>query len=205
MSLYTFAPSFHPHQISAIPLVSRYQPETPWYVIHSCCHHEAKVEERLLKMSLTVFLPRHTVISRRRDRKRLIQVPLFPGYLFIQDHFEPEIYHSVLNLPGVVRLLAIDGRLQAVPAATIAAIKAALASGRPHQPHAYLQKGKWVRVVEGPLAGVVGIVIKPRTDRRRIVIEVELFRQAVAVELEDEAVEPWHKPIPTSAMRRRLK
>jgi len=163
----------------------------PWYVIHSCCHHEARLEERLLKKGLEVFLPRQIVVSRRRDRKKLLQVPLFPGYLFIHNYLEPPTYYDILNLPGVVRFLAIGGRLQPVPPETIASIQLVLATDRPHLPHPCLQKGKRVRVVEGPLVGVIGIIRESRVRKRKVVIEVESFRQALAVELEDEAVEPW--------------
>ena len=163
----------------------------PWYVIHSCCHHEVKVADRLLKKGLEVFLPWHTIISRRRDRKKFLQVPLFPGYLFVRDSLEPQTYYDILNLPGVVRFLALGSRLQPVPPETIASIKLALTSERTFSPHRYLQKGKRVRVVEGPLTGVLGIIRETKTKKRTVIIEVELFHQALAVELENDAVEPW--------------
>lgn len=166
--------------------------EIPWYVIHTCCHHEARVEERLRKKGLEVFLPRYSMASRRRDRKKVLHVPLFPGYLFVQDVLETPIYYDILRFSGVVRILASGGRLQPVPRETIASIKLALASDRPFYPHRCLQKGKRVRVAEGPLAGVTGIIVETREKRRKVVIEVELFRRAMAVELDDEALESWH-------------
>lgn len=165
--------------------------EIPWYVIQTCCHHEGSVEARLQQKGLEVFLPRHSVMSRRRDRKKLLQVPLFPGYLFIQNILEPDTYYTILNLPGVARFLAFGNRPQPVPSETIASVKLALTAERIYCPHRYLQKGKRVRVLDGPLAGVVGIIRESNTQKRKVVIEVELFKQAVAVELEDEAVEPW--------------
>ncbi len=166
--------------------------EIPWYVIHTRCHHEVKVEERLRNRGLEVFLPRLTTVSRRRDRKKLLHVPLFPGYLFVQNILESPTYYAILNLPGVVRILANNGRLQPVPTQTIKSIRLAVASDQPYYPHQYLQKGTRVRVMEGPLAGVIGIILESKEKKRKIVIEVELFRRAMAVELEDEAVEPWH-------------
>jgi transcription antitermination factor NusG len=165
--------------------------EVPWYVIHTCCHHEIRVEERLRKKRLEVFLPRFIRPSRRRDRKILLRTPLFPGYLFVQDALEPATYSDIIKLPGVVRILAGSGRLQPVPQETIESIRLALAGDRPYYPHRYLKKGQRVRVVEGPLAGVVGKIVDAKEKQRKVVIEVELFRRALAVELEDEAVEPW--------------
>lgn len=165
--------------------------EVPWYVLHIRCRHEALIEDRLQKKGLEVFLPRQTVVSRRRDRKKFLQVPLFPGYLFVHDSLEPWTYYDILNLPGVMRFLAFGSRLQPVAQETITSIMLALASNRPYFPGSYLQKGKRVRVVDGPLTGVIGIIRETKTKKRTVVIELELFHRSVAVELEDDAVEPW--------------
>jgi transcriptional antiterminator NusG len=165
--------------------------EVAWYVIHTCCHHERQVEQRLRQKNLEVFLPRLTVVRQWQDRKKLLQVPLFPGYLFVHDVLETPIYYDIIKLPGVVRILGSKGNLQPVPPETIDSIKLTVASDRPYYPYRYLLKGKWVRVVEGPLAGVIGIIREQKEKKRKMVIEVELFRRAMAVELEDEAVELW--------------
>jgi len=147
------------------------------------------VEERLRLKGLEVFLPRLTVVRRWRDRKKTLQIPLFPGYLFVHDVMETPAYYDIIKLPGVVRILGNNRRLQAVPPETIESIKLTVASDRPHYPYRYLLKGKWVRVVEGPLAGVVGIIREHKEQKRKVVVKVELFRRALAVELENEAVE----------------
>jgi transcription antitermination factor NusG len=165
--------------------------EIPWYVIHTCCHHEARLEERLRLKGLEVFLPRYLTASRRRDRKKVLQVPLFPGYLFIHDALDSSVYYELLKLLGVVRVLANSTGLLPVPGETIESIKLAVAGNRPHYPYPYLIKGKRVRVMEGPLVGVVGIILEAKKEKRKVVIEVEIFHRALAVELEDEAVELW--------------
>ena len=166
-------------------------PEIPWYAIHTRCHHEVRVEERLRQRGLEIFLPRCNMASRRRDRKKILRVPLFPGYLFVQDALETNTYHDIIRLPGVVRILASSGRLQPVPQETIESIRLALSGDRPYYPHRYLKKGERVRIAEGPLAGVIGRIVEAKEKKRKVVIEVELFHRAMAVELEDEAVEPW--------------
>ena len=54
-----------------------------------------------------------------------------------------------------------------------------------------LQRGMQVRISEGPLTGTVGIILRRRGRKRRLVVAVELFQRSLAVELEEEAVEPW--------------
>jgi len=162
-----------------------------WYVIQTRSRHEAKVEAGLLNRGLEIFLPRVTVPSRRRDRKRLIEIPLFPGYLFVNTDLCLESYHQIIKLPGVVRLLGMGRHYVPVPLVTVQSIQLMVASGQPYYPWPYLEKGMQVRIVEGPLAGTTGIILEKRHKKRRLVVAVELFRRAVAVELEDEAVEPY--------------
>ncbi len=174
------------------PATDLYASEAAWYVVHTCSHHERRVEERLRERGLEVFLPRLTVVSRWRDRKKTIQVPLFPGYLFVYEALDTSsTFYDILMAPGVVRILGNNGRLQAMPPETIESIKLAVTSDRPYYPYRYLLKGKWVRVVEGPLNGVIGIIREHKEQKRKVVVEVEFFRRAMAVELEDEAVELW--------------
>lgn len=165
-------------------------PSAAWYVIHTHSRHEVQVEMRLQQMGLEIFLPRIITPSRRRDRKVLLQLPLFPGYLFIHADLETAIYRDILKVQGVVRVLGVKGRLQPLPEATVESIRCLVASGRPYSSWPFLKKGRSVRIIDGPLTGVVGIVINRLEKKRKLVVSVELFRRAVAVELEDESVEP---------------
>ncbi|MHB8066478.1 MAG: transcription termination/antitermination protein NusG [Desulfobaccales bacterium] len=160
-------------------------------MIHTRCNHEVRLEERLQQKGLEVFLPRFTRPSRRLDRKILLRLPLFPGYLFVRDALEMTTYLDIIKLPGVVRILSGSGRLQPVPQETIESIRLVLFGDRPYYPHRFLKKGERVRVAEGPLAGVVGKIVEAKEKKRKVIIEVELFQRAIAVELEDEFVEPW--------------
>lgn len=175
------------------PPVNFSYPEADWYVIHTCCHHEIRVEGRLQQIGMEVFLPRIKVVRRWRDRKKILDIPLFPGYLFVHDALETSpYYHQILKVPGVVRVLGEKHRLAPVDRETIDSIKISIASDRLYYPWPKLPKGKQVRIIEGPLAGVIGVIRQHKDKKRKVIIEVELFRRSMAVELDDEAVEPWH-------------
>jgi len=162
-----------------------------WYVIHTYSRQEAKVESALQRNNLEIFLPRVTVPSRRRDRKRLLNVPLFPGYLFVHTDLNHHAYAHIIKNHGVVRILGYKGKCAAVPEETVASIKTLLKSGQPVYPYRYLKTGSRVRVLDGPLAGSIGVIMGRKEKKRRLIVSVELFQRAVAVELEDEAVERW--------------
>ena len=163
-----------------------------WYVIHARHQHEAKVELALQRKGMEVFLPRITVRSRRRDRKLLLEVPLFPGYLFVHCSLEHQSYYEIIRQNSVVRLLGgRSGLPTPVPAEVVASINAIVDSPQPYYPLPYLQRGKQVCIMEGPLAGTVGVIVRNLDKKRRLVVAVELFQRSVAVELEEEVVEPW--------------
>jgi transcriptional antiterminator NusG len=162
-----------------------------WYVIHTGGNHETKVETNLQRIGLEIFLPRMAVFSRRRDRKKVLQVPLFPGYVFAHVQLSYETYCHIIRSPGVVRILGWNGRFYPVLEETIESIRIMLASQRSYYPWESLKRGQRVRIMEGPLSGAVGIVERINEKRRRLVVMVELLSRSVAVDLENEAVEPF--------------
>ncbi|MDD3581695.1 MAG: UpxY family transcription antiterminator [Desulfobacca sp.] len=166
------------------------QTSLPWYVVHTRSRHEVKVQVGLCGKGLETFLPLIKVRSRRRDRCKYIHIPLFPGYLFVHTHLKPEIYHDILKTVGVARIVGFNNRCLPVEPGKVEAIQLMLASGRPLTPWQYLTRGKRVRIVEGPLAGAEGIILQRRDKKRRLVVAIELLQRSVAVELEEEAVEP---------------
>jgi transcription termination/antitermination protein NusG len=166
-------------------------PKPAWYVIHARSHCEAKVELALQRQGLEISLPRITIRSRRQDRRLFLQVPLFPSYLFVRTVLEPCVYYEIIKLPWVVRLLGINGCPGTVPPEQVDSIEAIVAGDRPYYPWAYLGQGRQVRIMEGPLSGTIGIILRRREKKQRLVVAVELFQRSVAVELEDEAVEPY--------------
>jgi transcription termination/antitermination protein NusG len=163
---------------------------TLWYVIYTKSRHEAKVEKALQLVGLDVFLPRVTTLRRRSDRKLLINVPLFPGYLFICTNLDSYSHHEIYKVPGVVQLLS-KGNPIPVAGETVDSIKAIVESDLPFYPWPYLQTGSLVRVLDGPLAGTVGIILGRKDKKRHLIVSVELFQRSVAVELNSEAVEPF--------------
>lgn len=161
--------------------------QVAWYVIHAQTRKESEVETALKRQGLEIFLPMLTVPSRRRDRKVTLRVPLFPGYLFINAQLDTTVLHKIIKAHHVFRLLG-NGRPAPIPEAEVEGIKTIVSGDRPYYPWSFLEKGKKVRVIDGPLTGVEGIILEMLEQKRRLVVSVELFRRSVAVELADDAV-----------------
>jgi transcriptional antiterminator NusG len=115
---------------------------------------------------------------------------LFQSYLFVHTHIDSRIFHQIVKVDGVMRFLGL-GDPAAVPPEQIESIRTIVDGERYYYPWCYLEKGQKVRVIDGPLAGVVGTLVARKDKQRRLVVAVEMFQRSVAVELDSEAVERW--------------
>jgi len=161
-----------------------------WYVIHTRSRHEAMVASALARQDLEIFLPCIRVPSRRRDRRVILSLPLFPGYLFCHSDLNPHTHLDIIRHPGVVRLLGVKGRAAPVPPETVESIRLMVAGDRPCYPWPFLSRGRRVRILDGPLTGAEGLILERRDKKRRLVVSVELFCRSVAVELAEDVVAP---------------
>jgi transcription antitermination factor NusG len=57
-------------------------------------------------------------------------------------------------------------------------------------PYPYLQKGQRVRIIDGPLANVEGILIRTKPNSGRLVLSIDLLKQSVAVDVDCTRVVP---------------
>lgn len=159
-----------------------------WYTIHTRSRHEKKVDLFLSGKGIETFLPLIHTFSRRVDRKKYIDIPLFPGYLFV--HIEEENLQNVKYTRGVARILGTDiDKPTPVPDKQILDIKTIIESGVKLDPFPYLKKGRCVRVKSGPLKGVEGILLE-RKGGYKIVISIDLLQKGAAAEVYIADVEP---------------
>jgi len=143
------------------------------------------VFDQLAAKGFQVFLPKVEAWSRRGGVRHHIPVPMFPGYLFLHHAMELNSYIEVLKTRELVRVLG-DGRdrLAVVPDAEIEAIQKVVQAQLPALPYPFLREGQRVRITEGPLAGVEGILVHTKPNKGLLVLSIELFQRSVAVEVD---------------------
>ena len=159
-----------------------------WYAVYTKPQHERKVNAHLTREGITTFLPETERWSRRKDRKKRILYPIFPGYLFINMELNPGSRLKVIKTRGVVRILGSNGTPIAIPESQIEAIQKIVDMGKAIFPHTYLKKGQIVRVIGGPLNGVEGIFIAEK-GKGKLVISVDILQRAVSIAIEETDVE----------------
>jgi len=163
-----------------------------WYVLHTRSRFENVVRDGLLKKSFDVFLPKAQVPSKRRDRKLMIWVPVFPGYLFVKTDLSAYEHLDILKTVGIVRLVGTKSGPVSVPNETIDSLKIMVNSDNPVTTGRRLTRGDRVMVVSGPFTGVIGTFSNYR-GKGRVTINVEALGQTAGVDVEEDDIEPLSK------------
>src|SRR5208337_1007504 len=161
--------------------------EPRWYAAYTSANHEKRIAMQFGQRSLEHFLPLYDSVRRWKDRRVQLQLPLFPGYVFV--HFALRDRLQVLQTPGVVKLVSFNGLPAPLPDAEIEALRASLESGLRGEPHPYLQAGRRATVKSGPLQGLEGIILR-RKNRTRFILSFDLIMRSVAVELDETDLTP---------------
>ena len=122
---------------------------------------------------------------------------MFPGYLFVHHAMDKHGYVQVLQARGVVRILGERwDRLAPVDDAEIAAIQQLATTDVHVLPHPYLREGHRVRIVDGPLTGLEGVLLQVKPGKGLLVVSVELLQRSVAVEVDCTRVVSIGNPTP---------
>ena len=165
--------------------------EDQWRALWTHSHSEQLVHDQLMAKTFDVFLPLIPVWSRRNGSRHLIRKPMFPGYLFLRHALDKASYVEIMKTNGLARILGERWDRPAVVAdAEIDAIRQVLDAGLPILPHSYLREGNRVRIIQGPLKGVEGILVHNNPQKGLLVVSVELLQRSVAVEVDCTFVAP---------------
>lgn len=160
--------------------------EPRWYAAYTCAKHEKRVAEQFTQRALESFLPQYESVRRWKDRRVKLQLPLFPGYVFVRLALCNRL--RALQTPSVVRLVGFNGRPAALPDKEMEALRACVAAGRAAEPHGYLKVGRRVRIKTGPLAELEGVLIRKKGSFR-VVLSLDLIARSAAVEVDAADVE----------------
>jgi transcription antitermination factor NusG len=159
--------------------------EPRWFVLWTRSHCEQLVHEQLATKGLHPFLPTIEVWSRRAGLRRRIRIPMFPGYLFLNDVLDKRIDVEVRKARGLVGILGHGwDRRAVVPAHEVEAIRRVVDTRVAVRPHPYLKEGQRVRIIRGPMANVEGVLLRVKDSKGLLVLSVDMLQQSVAVEVD---------------------
>ena len=166
-----------------IPEKSAYR----WYALRVRSRHENTVASHLHARGFESFLPVYKSQRRWSDRFKEIDLALIPGYVFCQFNALDRL--PILSVPGIVHVVGTGRTPVAIDESEIAALRTAVKSGLARQPWPFLQIGHKVRIEQGPLCGIEGILLGFR-GHQRLVLSITLLQRSVAVEVDEVWVQP---------------
>jgi transcription termination/antitermination protein NusG len=158
-----------------------------WYALYVRSRHEKVVESGLKGKGYAAFSPFYRTRRKRVDRITVVDVPLFPGYVFCL--FEANKRLPILMTPGIVGVVGPGNRPEPVDDTEIASIRTLALSGHPVQPWPFLRSGQRIRLQSGPLMGAEGIFLRVK-DEDHLVVSITLLQRAVSVVIGKDAVAP---------------
>jgi transcription antitermination factor NusG len=161
--------------------------ETPrWYAVYTCANRERQVARQFVSRDIEHFLPSYESVREWSDRRVKLQMPLFPGYLFVWSALRQRL--RILTVPGVVNLVGVGGQPMPLPTDTICTLRDAIERVAA-QPSPCLSVGQRVSICAGPLKGLKGVLVRHKSGTR-VVISIDLINRAFIADVAAEHLVP---------------
>lgn len=159
-----------------------------WYALWTKSRHEKTAASTLGALGIAHYLPLQSELRQWTDRKQTVEVPLFPGYLFVHIDALSKSKLDVLKAPGVVGFVGNSTGPLPIPEREIESVRKAVLGGATSSPDALFKEGDRVRVIRGALAGVEGTLIRFGA-KFQLVITIEMIQRSVTVMVSEQDVE----------------
>jgi len=157
--------------------------EAGWYAVYVRSKHEFIVHEGLVRKRIETFLPAVPKHRQWKDRKKVVNFPLFPGYLFVHIHPDPEKLVNVIKTTGAVRILSSEnGNPIPVPTGEIDSLRIMIENGQDIDIYPCLREGARIRIKTGSLRGVEG-VLKMKGTQYMCIINIEILGRSVGIKI----------------------
>jgi transcription antitermination factor NusG len=163
--------------------------EGTWWTLHVKPRSEKTLARRCVARQSAFFLPQYCRVRRSGGRIKESFLPLFPGYVFLFGNEKDRINALESNL--IVNLLRVPDQHELFE--DLKRIHAVMNSGLTMNPAARLEPGTPVNIIDGPLAGLTGTVIRHK-NRTTLMLKVSFLQQGATVEIENWMVEPTRFP-----------
>ncbi len=157
-----------------------------WYAVFVRSNQEKQVAAYLNGLRMEHYVPCCTSLRQWKDRRVKLEMPLFPGYLFVRLPLQEQM--KVLTIRQVVSLVGRKNSPSPISDEEIAGIRAGVEHGNA-EPHEYLEAGQRIVITDGVMCGMEGILLTVRS-RARVVISLRSIGRAFVVEVGADCVRP---------------
>jgi transcription antitermination factor NusG len=157
-----------------------------WHVVYTKNQHEKRVYKDIIKCDIYSYLPLIKETREWSDRKKEIECPLFPNYLFVKTCAKD--YIKILENPSVIGFVKTENRPATIPDNQIQTIKTIVSERMEfHTNKTTFKIGNVVEVVTGPLKGIKGEIVTI-DNQRFIQINLRKINKNIVVKIEKEKI-----------------
>lgn len=157
-----------------------------WYVAYTCPQAERKAKAKLDGLQVKTFLPMQKVVRQWSDRKKTLEVPLFPNYIFIYTNsFER---YNIIKMPELVCYVTFEGQVAVVPDTTMEVMEKLLSGNVEVSNENFAKVGSKIKITSGKFAGVEGTLLR-QNGRTRVVVRIEALRRSISIDISASCVE----------------
>lgn len=158
-----------------------------WFALYTRSRHEKLANQELQKKGFETFLPLRQVLRHWSDRKKIIEDPLFKGYLFVHTPLRER--WNILNTAGVVNFVGNPSRKAVtIPESELSSVRRFVENDIEIDPFPYLKKGMRVYIKSGPFKGIEGFIVR-KDQQCRLVISIDVLMQSVSIEIDQACIE----------------
>jgi transcription antitermination factor NusG len=167
-------------------MMSRDAGQPVWRALIVRSRHEKVAAQALRSRGLEEFLPLYLSKRAWSDRTKMIDMPLFPGYVFCRFNDTERL--RAISAPGVTSVVGFGGKDAVVEEHELESVRRMLAAGLSVEPWSYVRAGHLVEIHSGPLSGLRGQVVREK-GLWRLIVNVDLLQRSVSAELERDMVQ----------------
>lgn len=162
-----------------------------WYAVYVKPRHEFATQAALYNKNIETFLPTYKSTRQWTDRKKRIDFPLFPGYVFVNILPDPENFIYVSRTRGLINIVSSEhGNPWPVSDDEIDSLRIVIESGMDFDVYPQLIEGTRIKLIKGPLKGAEGVITK-RLEQYAILVNVEILGRSVSVQISADDIEGY--------------
>jgi transcription termination/antitermination protein NusG len=158
-------------------------PVAEWYAVQTRPRHEKVVKHSLETAGIETFLPLCPQYRSWSDRRKIVDFPLFPGYIFARAAWSMQARVRVFQTNGVIGFVGPRKEATPIPVQQIDAVRSLMQARAECRPHPYLTVGQRVQIRNGALQGLQGILVRVASDHS-LVVSVDLIHRSVSIRLD---------------------
>jgi transcription antitermination factor NusG len=159
-----------------------------WFAVQTRPRYEKKIAAALKHREVEAFLPLRSQVHQWSDRRRVVDLPLFPTYLFVRIPWTTEARIPVLRTSGVEQIVGARGIGSPIPESEMESLRILLSQSVDLQTHSFLNEGQRVRIRGSCLDGIEGVLVAKNNDLS-LVVSIHIIQRSLAIRLSGYQVE----------------